>query len=289
MVNSGSETSMAEERLAALEARVEELERVHARAHALPVHARAHALPVQTAPPRARRPRRKPVELEELIGGRVLAWLGAIAVLAGLAFLLTVAISRSWLGQDARTALAAIASLGLLAAGVWLHERRGRTEASLAAAGAGLAGCFATLVVAGELYRLVSPPVALALALATGAVGTALALRWRAQAIAWLGLLGALASPAALGALATPGTLAFLLIAYAAAVAVLLCQRWTSLAFAFLIATPQWLWLLADRQEPALTVAGLTLAGALTVAAAVGFELRSRSPASARPRSRCSS
>jgi uncharacterized membrane protein len=280
---------LLEERLAALEARVETLEwggqpcSEPPRAAARPRGAAPppSVRPFRAAPAPRPRPAREPrdrVDLEELLGGRALAWLGAIAVLAGLGFLLTVAISRGWLGEGARTVLAGAGSLALLAAGIRLHERCGRTEASLAAAAAGLAGCFATLVVAAEVYGLLAPLPALALALLTGAGGTALALRWRAPGIAWLGLLGALASPAALGALSTPGSLGFLAVAYAATVGVLLWQRWDGLAFAaFAVATPQWVWLLAEHHRP-LAVITLVLFGALTVAAAVGCELGNATP-----------
>src|SRR3954449_7602786 len=183
VVNRGAR-SMVEDRIAALEARAATLEaRVRELEHARPAPPpRPPARPA--APPRPRR------DLEELLGGRVLAWVGGVAVLAGLAFLLTIAISRGWLGEGARTALAAVLSLGLLTAGVYLRERRGRNEAALAAPAVGLAGAFGTLVVAGNVYALVPVWVALAGAFATGAVAIALAVRWRAQAVGWLGLLG---------------------------------------------------------------------------------------------------
>src|SRR4051812_18865586 len=82
---------------------------------------------------------RRPRDFEDLLGGTALAWLGGIAVLVGLAFLLTMAVSRGWLGEEVRTALAGAASLALLALGVRLRERR-RNEAAPAAAAVGVAG-----------------------------------------------------------------------------------------------------------------------------------------------------
>ena len=158
----------------------------------------------------------------------MLAWLGGVAVLAGLAFLLTIAVSRGWIGEGARTALAGVALARRCSrVGVWLRERRGRNDAALAAAAAGIAGAFGTLVVAGPVYDLVPVAVALAGALAVGALATALAVRWRAQVIGWLGLLGALLAPAVLGACG--GASPFLAVAFAATVAVLVWQRWTRL------------------------------------------------------------
>ena len=61
---------------------------------------------------------------------------------------------------------------GCSASGVWLRERKGQTEAALAAAAVGIAGLFGTLVVAGPVYQLVPAPLAFAAAFATGAFAT---------------------------------------------------------------------------------------------------------------------
>ena len=86
----------------------------------------------------------EPGRLEDLLGGRVLAWVGGLAVLVGIVFLLAIAVSRGWIGEEARTIMAGLTSLGLLGFGVRLFEHRGRTEAALAATAAGIAGLFAT-------------------------------------------------------------------------------------------------------------------------------------------------
>ncbi len=150
-------------------------------------------------------------------------------MLAGLAFLLTIAVSRGWIGEGARTAMAAVLSLGLLGTGIWLRERRGKYEAALAAAAVGIAGSFGTLFVAGPVYHLVLPDVALLGALVIGGLATALSIRWHAQVMGWLGLLGAIWAPSVLGW--GDGTeQVFLLIAYAASITVLVARRWTLLA-----------------------------------------------------------
>jgi uncharacterized membrane protein len=216
-------------------------------------------------------------DLEDFVGGRLLAWLGGVAVLAGLAFLLTIAISSGWIGEGARTALAGVLSAGLLGVGVWLRERKGRTEASLAAAAVGVAGLFGTLGVAGPVYDLVPIPVAYVGAFATGACATVLAIRWRAQAIGWLGLLGALLAPAVLG-----GGIVFLAIAFAAAIPVLVHERWTALGvLAYLLTTVQWAFAGASA-------AALVVFGALTVLLALGLEINRRglAPVAIGPRAR---
>src|SRR4051794_28782477 len=215
MVNKSKERTMVEDRIAALEARTETLEErlrsleadgAVAEIAAAPRRsgrrppAAVSTPPVASAPPAPTpsggisfpRPARREIDLEEFLGGSVLAWLGGVAVLAGLAFLLTIAVSRGWLGEGARTALAGGLSLGLLAAGVRLRERRGRNDAALSAAAAGIAGAFGTLVVAGQVYELIPTAVALLGALAVGGAATALAIRWQAQVMGWIGLTGAL-------------------------------------------------------------------------------------------------
>ena len=219
---------------------------------------------------------RRSTKLEELLGGRVLAWAGGVAVLAGIAFLLAIAVSRGWIGPAARTALAGTFSLGLIGAGAWLYEHRRRSDAALAALSAGIAGLFTTVAVGGPVYDVLPAAVALTLAFATGALATVFAVRWQSRGIGALGIVGALLAPVLAGAPSTATTLALLWLAAASGAAALVWQRWNWLALAvFAIPLGQWGWWLADADRSAgaiLTV--LCLFGALNVAAAIGFELR---------------
>src|SRR3954453_19939249 len=113
--------------------------------------------------PAAPAPPERPA-LEDFLGGRVLGWAGAVAVLLGVAFLVAVAIGRGWIDEPTRIALAFAGSAALLGAGAWLHARRGATQASLASAGPGLAGLFLALTAGAQLYDLSPPTVALAAA-----------------------------------------------------------------------------------------------------------------------------
>ena len=253
---------VSEERMAALEARTARLEarmtrldarrggRRPRRAAPSPRRRRAAsrprgAAPARRGPPRrAPRRRRAPVaapparpppapRLEDLLGGRVLGWVGGLAVLVGLLFLLVIAASRGWIGEEARVLMAGAASLALLAAGVRLHERRGRTEAALVAAATGIAGLFASAVVAGPVYGLVPALLALAARARRRAPPRRRSrCAGRRRGSAGSGILGALASPALVGAAGDGTGIALMLVAYAAAGAVLLWQRWHALAFA---------------------------------------------------------
>jgi uncharacterized membrane protein len=224
-------------------------------------------------PPSARR--QSGLSFEDLLGGRILALIGAVAVVLSGAFFFALAISSGWIGEAARTVMAAGASAGLFALGVWLHERRGRTYASLSLTGAALACSFLAVTVAAEVYNLIPASVALVLAMLIGATGTAFAVRWSAAPIGAIGIIGALLSPVLAGAPQTGTTLGLLFVAYAAAAAVLLWQRWDWLGFAcFVVAGPQWVGWLVESGSVAGALLALIAFGALGVGAAIGFELR---------------
>ena len=182
----------------------------------------------------------------------MLAWTGGVAVVAGIAFLLAIAVSRGWIGPDARTLLAGTFSLALIGAGAWLYEHRRRTDAALATLSAGLAGLFMTVAVGGPVYAVLPAAVALALAFATGALATWFAVRWQSRGIGALGIVGALLAPVLAGAPSTGTTLALLWLAAASGAAVLVWQRWNWLALAvYALPLAQWLWWLGDARPGA--------------------------------------
>jgi uncharacterized membrane protein len=275
-------STSVEERLSRLEERLERLESwVQVPADrpaprpAKPVAAKAAPAPAPPKPRPEPLPRR---DLEELLGGRLLALVGGVAVLVGLTFLVALAVERGWLDEKARTVLAFIGSALLLGLGAWLHENRGRTQASLAACGTGLAGLFLSLTAATVLYDLVPVGLALAAAFVFGAIGAALAVRWDATPIGGLGILGALSAPFLTDAADNAQALLFLAIAEAAAVAVLVWRRWDWLragAVALvLVQIADW----AFSADPSIArgFPVLALFGALNLAAAVAFELRTK-------------
>ncbi len=222
----------------------------------------------------AGKPRRGGLALEDLLAGRVMAWVGGSAVLVGLILFLAMAVSRGWIGEEERTLMAGVASLLLIGGGARAYERRGRTEAAVAATAAGVAGGFATLAVATEVYALIPPLAGLAAGIALGGVGAGLALRWISPTMGILGIAGALLSPVLVGAdLADAITVGLLAAAYAGAVCVCVALGWSWLgALAFLIVAPQWSEYLAEHPSLAVVVA-FGILGALS---AVGGALRTR-------------
>ena len=243
-----------------------------------PAHTEASA-PVTDAAPAG-----SPGSLGDLIGGRLLAWAGGIATLLGIALFLALAISHGWIGEEARVLLAGAVSLALLGGGSWLHTHRGRTEAAIAMAGAGVAGLFATLIVASAVYQLIPGLVALAGALAVGATATRLAVRWAGRPLAGIGLVGALAAPALVGAPAEWPTLAMMLVTAGFAMWVASRRGWAWLALATVaVSAPQWAVPMLEGQSVGEDLFVLVAFAAVGLAGAIACERNAgeRRPASA--------
>jgi uncharacterized membrane protein len=266
-------------RLYRLEAEMEietEMPRVASPMRPLDAERRESLLWPRTGEPELR-PSRTAFDLEALFGGQVLAWIGGVAILFGAVLFLGMAISRGWLGEEARTIIAAAISLAALFGGVWLHERRGRTEAARALVASAISGLFGTIVVATQAYSLISPQFGLVLGAAVAAVGFAIAVRWRSPIVAAVGSLGALASPAMVGLGGDGLSIAFVALALAASVGILVWQRWDWLALgAFLVSAPQLITWVNDEGRAHLVLGIAVLAGfwILYAAAALGYELR---------------
>lgn len=229
------------------------------------------------------------IEFERLFGGRVLAWVGGLATLLGVVFLMRSAVDSSWFTEEVRALLAAAGSLLLLGFGVWLHERKGHLELGRLLVAVAIPGLYATTVVSTQTYDLIPPVLGLEAAALIGLVGVAVAVRWSSMLVGSVGILGALAAPLLVGTASEGGSIAFVAVALAAGVGVLLWQRWNWLALgAFAVSAPQLVaWIGAsgfvsleggtDPSQPVpLILAVLVGFWILYAAAAFGYELRSR-------------
>lgn len=269
-----------EQRLTFLETRVKTLEGLLAVAAAPdPAPAPAPVAPPMPVwpPPRHASPPEPPRDLEELLGGRVLGWVGGIAVVIGAVFFVVMAVHNGWISVAARMELAFAGSLVLVMLGGWLYERHGRTQAALATVAAGLAALYASDAATTLHYHLVSPTVGLVIAGAVGALALFAAVRWDSQEIAGIGIVGSLLAPVFVDAGTDTSSLVFMTIALVAAVGVVVQRGWAWLAvIAYVVSAPQAASWLAHEHSTRL---GLTLAVAaafwlLYVAAAIGHELR---------------
>ena len=231
------------------------------------------------AAPAAPSPSRKLIRpgetLEDLLGGRVLAAVGGLAIVLGVVFFLVIAVDRGWIGVEARVALAFLGSSALLVVGLFLYERRGQTDAAVAAVAAALASLYASLTYATAVQDVIATEAGLLVAGVIGAAGATIAVRWHSQFVAALGILGALAAPVLVDSGTSTLALGFMVIALVATVAVLLWQRWGWLAIgAFLLTAPQLAFWAEDRGDLSLPLSMLALYWLLFVAAGIGYELR---------------
>jgi uncharacterized membrane protein len=276
----------ATQRLDALEQKLDRLldrvEQLEQRLDSAP--ARLTAPPARpVAPPRAVPPRkpepppRRSLDVEELLGGRVLGWAGGAAIVLGAVFFLVMAVSRGWIDEPTRVVLAFLGSTLLLAAGLFLYERHGKTQAALATVASAIAALYASDTAATQLYDLIAPAVGLTVAAVIGAAACAIAVRWSSRVVAGIGIVGALLAPVLVGAGTSGSTLAFMAIALVASTGVLLWRQWDWLAFAaFLASAPQLLYWLYETRDDELVRALIVLAlfWAIYVVAAIGYELR---------------
>ncbi|TML52035.1 MAG: DUF2339 domain-containing protein, partial [Actinobacteria bacterium] len=276
--------STVEQRLTFLEARVKTLEGLLG-LDAVPMPSSV----VPPAPPRATRPwpettapapaaAPKPSpDLEEILGGRVLGWVGGIAVAIAAIFFVVMAVRNGWIGEDARMELAFAASAGLVGLGVWLYERRGQTQAALATVAAGIAALYASTAAATLHYHLLSPLLGLVIAGAVGALALVTAVRWESQEIAGIGIVGALLAPVLVGSGTATSSLVFMTIALLTAIGVVVYRRWAWLTVAaYAVSLPQAAsWLYAEHDQRLwLTLLVATAFWLLYVVAALGYELR---------------
>jgi uncharacterized membrane protein len=244
--------------------------------------------PRQAPPPPPMNPISR-IEFERVFGGRVLAWIGGLATLLGVIFLMRSAVDSSWFSEEVRVLMAAFGSLLLLGLGVWLHERRGHLEVARIAVAIAIPGLYATTVVASQAYDLISPVLGLEAAALIGVLGVFIAVRWSSMLVASVGMLGALAAPMLVGTTNDGGSIAFVAMALAASVGVLLWQRWNWLALgAFAVSAPQLISWIYDRgfivfdgeanpSQPVLLVLAVLVGfWVLYAVAAFGYELRNR-------------
>ncbi len=232
------------------------------------------------ASPAPRKPRFEIPEfdLAAWVGARGLAWVGGLVTLLGIVFFFVLAVNRGWVSAELRVALGALVSAGLYGAAWWIYKRLGALDGALAAAGAGIAGAYATLLAATAMYDFVPTPVALLISAGIAAVGIATALVWNAQITAILGLVGAMLGPELIEA-GEPSSLGavYVAIVFAAAAVVALRRGWfETLAIAGAMCAIESTMLLTDR-DPGESVLAAALGGVfalLYLAAGVGARLR---------------
>ncbi|WP_380785292.1 DUF2339 domain-containing protein [Sphingomonas sp. R86521] len=132
-----------------------------------------------------------------LFGGNTIVRVGLIILFVGLSFLASYAASAGLFPIELRLALVGIVGTALLAVGFRTRDRR--PGFGLALQGAGIATLYLTLFAAARLYDTVPMIAAFALMIVVCALGCALALLQRSQALAATAFAGGFAVPLLLG------------------------------------------------------------------------------------------
>ncbi|MCB9628076.1 MAG: DUF2339 domain-containing protein [Sandaracinaceae bacterium] len=167
-----------------------------ASAPASPLH-RGGSGPRPPQHPPAAPPARKGPGLEEWLGVRGIALLGALTLVVAGVYFFRYSVEHGLITPAMRVILGVL--VGLVCVGV--SEKPLRARHALLAnfiAGAGVAILYLASWSSGGLYELVPRPVAFALMAVTTAVCCALAVRHRALSIAMFGLLGGFITPISL-------------------------------------------------------------------------------------------
>lgn len=202
-------------------------------------------------PPRSRRPRAFPPEgLGSLVmRGSFLARVGIVLLLLSVAFFFKYSVDQGWLVPAVRLAIGFLLGVALLAMG---FRGAGRGEyLGTTLAGGGIATLFITGFTGHQWYSIVAYPAAFGLLVVASALGMFLSLRSGRQALALVGLIGALATPLLL----TPptarlgGLVFYVCLVVATVAAVYWIQTWRALLLTAVAAS--WLVLsLAVSRDP---------------------------------------
>lgn len=229
----------------------------------------------QAPPPPPPGPAWSFADLEERLTGRLLAYVGGVAVLLGAILFLSLAFTRGWIDPGGRVAIGLVAATVVFGLGAWLFETRPQQGlVATVLVGVGLGVGTVSIVGATRLYDLIPVDVGLVGSLVLGIAAAVLAIRIDSRTVGAFGLLAVLGAPPLLGA--TPGAVAFALIGTTLVgttiIALLRSWRWFP-GLAFVLSAPQLAsWIVRDApvETGLVALAGFWLIQAI---AAGGEEL----------------
>ncbi len=189
----------------------------------------APAAPRRRVEPRPRTPRERR-DLEALIGGQWLTWVGIMAVFFGTAFFLAADLGTGALAGTGQVLLGTLVAFVFVVTGTLLSSRAQRFLGR-GLLGGGIALLFLAAYAAHGFHALVPATVVYPFLLAVAAIGTVSSLRHDAISVAILTTTGALATPAFLSAPGNPAPFLFpyLIICTVGALAVATRRRWVPL------------------------------------------------------------
>ncbi|MDF0487972.1 DUF2339 domain-containing protein [Sphingomonas sp. H39-1-10] len=192
--------------------------------------------PPESVPPPRRAPQPARISFESIVGGKLPIWIGGAALVLSAFFLVRYSIESGLLGPAARTSLAGLFGL-LLIAGSEVARRlpatRDDPRVGQVLAGAGTASLYAALYVGAALYHLIGTAPAFALMAAVTLAALGLALR-HGSPTAIMALIGGFVAPllAGLGAGGVGPLLVYLALLIAALFGLAIRRGWAWLALA---------------------------------------------------------
>jgi uncharacterized membrane protein len=204
-----------------------------------PVVTASAPVPPPPSPKTSSLPSQPAFNIEQFLGVKLFAWIGAFVGFLAVAFALKYSFDQGWISPAVRVAGGLVIGIGLLIGGLKLNrERYAVTVQSLC--GAGIVILYADFFTAHALYKVIESPYAtFALMSLVTAVAFFLAVRLDAQAVAILGLLGGFLTPVLIrtGHDNPLGLFGYVALLDVGLLAVALRQRWLHLTLLAGIAT----------------------------------------------------
>ncbi|HUJ30477.1 MAG TPA: DUF2339 domain-containing protein [Candidatus Acidoferrum sp.] len=147
-----------------------------------------------SAPPLSLPPRPL-TDVESLIGGRWLYYVGILALAFAVTFFLKYAFDNNWIGPTGRVAIGLLVGSALFPVSNWILHR-GYRYFSEGIAGLGAAILYLSIWAGWHYYHLFSQPTAFTLMIVVTAATTVVAIGRDSERIAVLGLIGGVLTPA---------------------------------------------------------------------------------------------
>ncbi|MDB5334697.1 MAG: hypothetical protein JWN70_316 [Planctomycetaceae bacterium] len=139
----------------------------------------------------------EPSTLEEILAGKWLTWVGALAVIIGAGFGFKYAIENHWIGNNERVLIGILTGLACFAGGAYAMTRKYRFLAQ-GLTGSGLGVLYLSLYAAFGWYNVLSYETAFLGMILTTTLGLSFAGYFNVQPTAVLGMLGGFLTPAML-------------------------------------------------------------------------------------------
>lgn len=211
-----------------------------------------------------------PDRTSPLEAGNVLGIVGALSVIAGIVFFLSIAFSRGWISPGARVAMGYIVSAILMGIGTRILGGKARQN-GLAILAVSTAGFALSTFAATNLYHFIRPELGLITLLGVAAVTTLIAIRNDSELVTVYGLVLVLGAPPVLHAPVNGVTIACLIAVLAGLSAIVTRRDWPLLVpIAMVLVAPQMLIWLGDESRLPWAFLGIFLIWALFAYGSVG-------------------